>query len=748
MISNRRERDKRCAEVPDLGFGGLRGLAVKSILIAVIATALAVFTETCMADEGMWLPYSLPDSLISYMQSRGCSLSQQDIFNSDGTGVANAVVSVGATGSFVSPLGLILTNHHVAFGAVQRISTPEHNYIEDGFLARTREEEVEAPGYIVYVLEESKDVTSRVLAAVKPGMDPFKRHEAIERAIKQIVSEAESGKNVYCEVNAFYGGARYRLDRYLKIPDVRVVYVPSRSIGEYGGDIDNWMWPRHTGDFSFLRAYVAPDGSPGKYSPNNVPYHPKSYLKINLQGLSEGDFSFIIGFPGRTHRYLSSYGLAYFEDFVYPERIRLYKQTLAILDEISSRDAVAKVRVASMVKAINNRLKNNQGMLDGFRRFDLVAYQKQREELLTKKFANDPERAAHLKRLLEEFASLYGERKRLGLKDLLLEQMLTRWTLLGQAMLLYKWSIERQKPDMERDPDFMNRRIPDLKRYLRVFQMGYHEASDKAILKMFLLELMKLPEPLQIDFLKQCFGDLEQPELGGAIDAFLDSLYAETQVDELTKRMAMFDQSQDQLLRAKDPFIDLAAQFYPENEERIKRDKSYDGKLSMIVPEWLNLISGSKLDKLYPDANGTMRLNCGIVKGYSPKDAVYYEPFTTLRGVVEKHTGVPPFNCPKRLLDAIASSNYDPYLSQDVGSVPVDFLTTHDSTGGNSGSPVLNANGELVGCLFDGNYEAMTSDFRFEPDLTRSISVDIRYILFIADHVDSAYNVLEELGLK
>jgi len=696
----------------------------------------------------MWLPQALPDSLISYMQSMGSNLDQERIFNSDGTGIANAVVSVGATGAFVSPRGLILTNHHVAFGAVQRISTPEHNYIEDGFLARSGAEEVQAPGYVAYVLQSTEDVTDRVLAEVSPDMDPFERHESIQRAIKQIVAEAEAGRNVYCEVNAFYGGARYLLDTYLKIPDVRVVYVPSRPIGEYGGDIDNWMWPRHTGDFSFLRAYVAPDGAPAEYSPENVPYQPGSYLRINPDGLSEGDFAIIIGFPGRTNRYLTSYGLAYYSEFLYPERIRFFRKAIDILEEISREDPLARVRVASTIKGLNNRLKNNEGMLDGFKRFDLVGAQEQKEAALARRLSSNGHLRKKLDRLLGEFRDLYAYLRRYGHKDLVLDEMLSRWRLLGQAMLLYKWSIEKQKPDMERDPQFMDRHIPDLKRYLRVFQMGYHEKADRALLKMYITELLSLPEDQQLDFLNRRFGDLRGEALDEAIEAFLDSVYAGTQLDDTEKRLAMFEKTQQELLASGDRFIALAALFYPHNEERIKRRKTIDGKLSLIHPEWIRLISGNQIERLYPDANGTMRLNCGVVKGYSPRDAVYYEPFTTLKGVVEKHTGVPPFNCPDRLLRAIASGGYDRYMSAELRDVPVDVLTTHDSTGGNSGSPLINARGELVGCLFDGNYEAMTSDFRFEPDLTRSISVDIRYVLFIAEHVDSAFNILAELGLR
>jgi hypothetical protein len=723
----------------------------RSILtkVAVCLCMMGAFWQIgpVRCEEGMWPPHELSDEIMRSMHAKGLELGRDEIYNSAGTGIANAIVGLGATGSFVSGEGLILTNHHVAFGAVQRMSSPGKNYIEEGFLARTKDAEVPAHGYVAYVIQSVDDVTEQVLSAVDPSMSPLERYQAIERREKELVGEAEAAGEVYCEIDEFFGGSRYLLYSYLKIKDIRVVYVPSGSIGWYGGDIDNWMWPRHTGDFSFLRAYVAPDGRLADYSGSNVPYRPKTYLRVAAEGLAEGDFSIIIGFPGKTNRYLTSHCLASYEDFEYPQRVRLYSEMVRLLEMQSAADPLAAVRVASRLKGINNRLKNNQGMLDGFRRFDIVDHQRTREAEIAERLEADPAKAAKYASLLASFEALHRKRKDHVMKDLLLGFMLDRRCLLGNAMFLYKWSIEKAKDDIERDPDFMDREIPDMKRRLRVFEMEFHPASDRALLRMLLGELAALPSGQRIEALDDILGTEPGQATPGVIDRFLDGLYGDTKLDREEERWRLFDLSHDGLIAEGDPFIDLAGKIYRESEQKIEREKALKGALTMLVPDWLEFVGEGMGGVLYPDANGTMRLNYGTVKGYSPADEVYFEPFTAVQGVAAKHTGADPFDCPERILRLAAAASYTSYIAPALGDVPVNLLTTHDSTGGNSGSPLINSRGELVGCLFDGNYEAMTSDFAFHDDVTRSISVDIRYILFIADYVDHAQNVLMELGI-
>ncbi|MFH0778946.1 MAG: S46 family peptidase, partial [Candidatus Eisenbacteria bacterium] len=552
----------------------------------------------------------------------------------------------------------------------------------------------------------------------------------------------------------FHGGSQYLLYTFLRIRDVRAVYVPSRSIGEYGGEIDNWMWPRHTGDFSFLRAYVSPDGRAADFSKDNVPFRPKRYLKVAKDGLRDGEFSIIIGFPGRTNRYLTSHGLRWYESFEYPERIRLYKRITELLEAQAAEDPAAAVKVAGQLKGFYNSRKNNEGMVEGFRKLRLVQRQREREARLAEKWKGGPEPAQKYGTLLSDFEALYEERAGYGMKDLLLSFLFDKDRLLGQAMQIYQWSLERQKPDLARDPDFMDRRKPDIERSIRVFQTQLHLESDRGILELLLRELLDLPDGQRMRTLDDVFGGKHVfegkrgEELDRTIAGFLDALYANTSLYERDERFRLFKTPYGRLRKERDSFLALAARLYPEYRETLDRETSRNGALSVLVPKWIEAATVGSTAPVYADANGTMRVNFGKVQGISVRDAVYHKPFTTLHGVVEKHTGEDPFNCPERLLELAAAHEYGDYSDPALGDVPVNLLTTHDSTGGNSGSPILNAKGEVAGCLFDGTYEGMTGDFDYDDSLNRSIHVDIRYVLFIADLVDGAQNVLEELGVK
>jgi len=700
------------------------------------------------AEEGMWLPNDIPEQIIKAMQAKGLQLTAEQIYDEEGTGVANAVVSLGGgTGSFVSPEGLIITNHHVAYGAVQRISTAENNYIEKGFLAKTWAEEQPAYGYNAYVLLSVEEVTERVQSQLEEEMTPLERYNAIEKISKEIVQEAEAGKDVYCYVRDIFSGIKYYLFTFKHIKDIRVVYVPPRSVGEYGGDIDNWMWPRHTGDFSFLRAYVSPDGKTAEYSKDNVPYRPKSYLKIATEGLDEGDFGLIVGFPGRTRRYMTSYGIEAQQNFYLPRRIDQYTRWIEILEKWSEKDPDAAVKVIGLIKGLNNGMKYRQGLVDGFRKFDLLSQKQRMERAYSTFLESDKNAETKFGDVLPKIKALYDEEKSYRLKEDVLG-LLGRINFLNFASRIYKWSIEKQKEDMARDPGYMERRVPALKRRLRTAQKTLHPESDREVMEMFLRMAGELPQDQRIRGLESRLRGKSGAQLDEAIERMLGELFGHTRLGDAETRLKMFDMSREELMKQGDPFIELAEALYPEKEELMEKSKAFRGALSEIEPRWIQGLRIWKEGTFYPDANGTMRMNYGVVRGYSPRDAVRHKPFTTLSGVVEKHTGQKPFDVPERLRELHEAKDYGPYKAEKLNDVPVDLLTTNDSTGGNSGSPLLNGKGELVGVLFDGNYEAMSADYEFNEALTRSIHVDIRYVLFVTDKVNNAQNILVEMGVK
>jgi hypothetical protein len=725
----------------------MRESAIGMLSCYISIMIIAMVPLVLQAEDGMWPMDQLSKELIKDMQSKGLRLSAEELYTADGTGVINAVVMLGGgTGSFVSPDGLIITNHHVAFGAIQQMSSAENNYIEKGFLAGTWEEEPQALGYNAYVLLSIEDVTDDVLSSVDQSLTPLERFEAIEKAEKEIVKKAEEGRDVYCEVNAMYGGLSYKLYTYLKIKDLRVVYIPPKSIGNYGGDIDNWMWPRHTGDFSFLRAYVAPDGTSAEYSEDNVPYRPKSYLKIATEPTGEGDFTMIAGYPGKTYRHVTSHTIENDISFYYPTKIEIFTEWTGIMDDHAARNPEAGVKMASLKEGLENSKKNAYGMLEGFRRYHLLEQKLQLEEAFAASVAGDPEIERSYGHILPRIKAHYDDLKTFQLKKMILHYSRLRG-LLQAAYIIYKWNVEQEKPDLERDPDYMDRELPDIKRKLRNLDRRFHPAVDRDAMAMFLRRMAALPAGKGVRAVDEILAGVSEDERDSVIQAFLEKLYSGTRLNDVEARLAMLDAGRGQLLEEGDPFILFAARLHPDIEALQEMQDAFDGALSMLRPQWVKALMEWKQQTLYPDANGTLRVNYGIVKGYAPRDAVSYEPFTTLTGVLEKYSGEDPFDLPPALFDLAGKKDFGVYADPVLKDVPINLLTTNDSTGGNSGSPLLNGKGEIIGVLFDGNYESISADFMFIEEMTRTINVDIRYVLFITDKLNDARNVLEEMGI-
>lgn len=708
---------------------------------AVLAFCLALAVQAA-PDEGMW---PISDIHKLSLKDKGLLIDPAAIYNPNGVSLIDAIVMVGGcTGSFVSTEGLILTNHHCAYGAVTAASTAEKDYLQNGFLAATRGEEIPAKGLTVRLIDSYRDVSAEVLAAVNEQMEDSTRAQAIERKIKEIVQTAEQAQpGRRAEVAEMFIGKTYVLFLYTNLKDVRLVYVPPRSIGEFGGEADNWMWPRHTGDFSFLRAYVAPDGSPAEYSPNNVPYHPKTVLRIAPEGVNENDFVFLLGYPGRTYRHQTAAYLAFEEKIRMPYVADLYEWQIRTMTEQGRTDRSIALKHASRIKSLANTLKNYRGKLKGLQRLGLVEQKQAQEQALQAFIAAKPDRQQKYGTLLAEIKQVYDEMTATAERDLLL-QHLTSVSLFRFALTVYEASRELQKPDLERQSSYMERNFSATKQNLQQAVMNYHEATDKIFLQEMLLRAARLPANQRLAALADIVstGDPQQ-----AIAKFIRQAYGKSKLKDERFLMTCLEKSPQELQKLKDPFLTLVQSLYPAYEEMRQQMQRRRGALEKLHGKLIEVKKEFSQADFIPDANRTLRFTYGHIRGYSPADAVYYKPITTLSGVIAKTTGQEPFDTPKKLIDLYRAKDYGRFALPQLQEVPVALLYNLDTTGGNSGSPLLNARGELVGVNFDRAFEATINDYAWSEDYSRSIAVDIRYVLWVTQKFAGADHLLQEMGI-
>jgi Peptidase S46 len=705
---------------------------------------------TASADEGMWMPDQLPE-LAAEMEKAGLEVDAASLADLTAHPMGAVIWLGGCTASFVSDQGLVVTNHHCAYGSIQHNSTEENNILENGFFANSFEDELPAaPGSRVLVTIAVDDVTDQILGAIPDGAKGKQRHDAIETAEKKLIAQCESAQeNVRCRVSSFYGGVFYKLFTQLEIRDVRLVYAPARSIGKYGGDVDNWMWPRHTGDFSFLRAYVGPDGKPADPSPENVPYRPQHWLRVSARGVRDGDFVMVAGYPGRTNRYRMADEVAFRVEYYYPEAAKTNLNILAAIERAISIYPDAKLKLAPTVSSLNNRTKNYTGLLAGFSRTDVVAAKTKLESDLDAWINADSDRKKKYGSALSELRSLIAKDQINSERDLYWSTM--RWSpMLRTALKLYRLSHEMQKPDMERKQGYQERDMKRLRKGMERIEKTY----DRRVNRMVAMDRIRMYASLAPEKRIQPFdqfmgiskGDLDE----ATISARLDWLYDETELDDLETRLSWIGKTPDEFAASADPFIKLAVSLYPAELAMEEDEEELYGYFNEARPRFMEaLIAYQESNGLqvYPDANSTLRITTGHVGGYHPRDGIWYEPFTALEGLIEKETGVDPFDSPGELLNAIEAGEFGQYRLEAIDSVPVDFLSTLDTTGGNSGSPTLNARGELVGLLFDGAWESLLSDWYYEPERVRSIHADVRFMLWVMDRVDGAQRLIEEMGL-
>jgi hypothetical protein len=698
----------------------------------VLAAAIALAATAGLAGEGMWMPQQIPQ-IASELRAAGLKMDPSRLADLTGDPLG-AVISLGnCTASFVSPEGLVVTNHHCAFGSIQHNSTRERDLIQNGFLAKTREEELPAaPGTRVYVTTKIEDVTARVTGKLGAKLSDAERARTIDRREKEIVAECEKPGGLRCRVASFFEGSQYLLTTQTEITDVRLVYAPGIGVGEYGGEIDNFRWPRHTGDFSLYRAYV--DGKP---------YRPAHYLKVSADGVSDGDFVMVAGYPGRTFRYKTADEVRNYKEFFYPASIRYFGDSMRMLEERGKKDRAVAILNASRVKSYANTLKNYTSVNEGFTKNQILEKRLEAERRLREAIAADPSLAKYAS-VLDEMARVNEEDRRFRERDLVMTWLVARSSpMLQQAFAAWRWSVERTKKDIDRATGYQERDAKRLEQASQRAQRTIEPGSDRAGLRYFLEEAARLPKEQRIEAIDRAV------EAAGGIDKYLDRLYSGTKVADEAERAKMFKETTKQLEARNDAMLELAASLLPYVVQKDERDRATSGAMSRLRPGYFEVLRKTSGAVLYPDANSTLRVTFGQVEGYAPRDATRLTSQTTLAGILEKNTGEDPFDAPKGLLAAARDdAKKAPYVDPQLRDVPVNFTSTVDSTGGNSGSPTLNAKGELVGLLFDGNYESIDSDFVFNPALNRSIHVDTVYMLWVMDAVDGADHLIREMGLQ
>lgn len=717
---------------------------IKTSLLLVLLFTLGTFNYSAgVPDEGM---FPLSDLNRAGLKKAGLKISEKDIYNPGKIGLVDALVKVsGCSGSFVSPNGLIITNHHCAFSAVQLASTPMHNYLQNGFVANSLEQEIEARGLTIRITESYEDVSKFILESIATINDPIERINTINKIKEELVKEAEKADpSIKAEVSEMFIGKSYVLFRYKTIEDVRLVYIPRQDIGEFGGETDNWVWPRHTGDFSFLRAYVSPDGKPAKFSKNNVPYQPKKHLKVNPKGVNKNDFVFIMGYPGRTFRHRPAPYIEYQQKFLLPFTSELYDFQNQQMRHAGKDNVSVELALATRMKRNANVMKNYRGKLKGLQNINLVASKKEEDVALSQFIQSKSDLNKQYGNLMQEIESHYKTVFTDAEKELWFNNLYTGIRTFQIASLLnrFKSAVEKYPTTVQQD-DFFNKNITLVKNELDLIYESYNADVDKAIAAhMFALAYdMKGNNTLQTLSNK---GFQSKNNASSFISTGIENSklkQKESLYNEVLKNSSALLGYSDSILKTQQ---ELEKEHLPFREELKRRE----GVLNKLMGDYVAVKEMYQDKNFIPDANSTLRLTFGNIKGYSPTDAVYMEPFTTVKGILEKgNLGNPEFQYPEAIQQAWLAKNFGAYTLAKTNDVPVNMLYNMDTTGGNSGSPIMNAYGELVGVNFDRAYDATINDFAWNESYSRSIGVDIRYVLWIADKIDNAQFILKEMGI-
>ncbi len=715
---------------------------MRKLNLMLLITILMV--GSAVAKEGMWLPSLIHKLNIKTMQDMGCELSAEDIYSINQSSLKDAIVALdrgSCTAEVISEDGLLLTNHHCGFGEIQQHSSVEHDYLQDGFWARSKDEELPNPGKTVTFLISVEDVTDKVLADVTDEMSESERNNKIDQVIRELEREAKGDTHYEVYIRDFFKANQFFLFVTETFKDVRLVGAPPQALGKFGGDTDNWMWPRHTNDFSMFRVYCAPDGTPAEYSEDNVPYQPKYHLPISLKGVKENDFAMVFGYPGSTNRYKTSWGIDYTMKVTNTARIVVREKKLDIIADYMATSQKAKIQYASKHARSANYYKNAIGQNEALTKLGIIAQKQELEEQFTEWANANAERKAKYGEALPLIEESYQDVEAEKAMEYAAEALLR-----GPEIFMFAYRAN-QLADLLEKPDENKEKIEAFAARLEGTVEGYFKDYDAATDEKIAAALMKIyAENNSSKYYPAFFSEI-QNKYKGDYKKYTSKMFQKTIFDnkeELTAFLAnpsLKTLKKDMAFQAAVDIFDMyrstSMGLRGGNEKLLKGRRLFVAGLMEMQPD----------KKFYPDANSTMRLTYGTVMPYDPRDGVTYKYYTTTDGYLEKEIpGDYEFDVPKRMKELLLDENFGEYADAD-GKLHTCFITDNDITGGNSGSPVINGKGELIGIAFDGNWEAMSGDLDFEENLQRCINVDIRFVLWVVDVYAGAQNLIDEMTI-